>query len=247
LIVWRRQLEARHRFDPNKAIAPADITAVQRDIDVQGTKLEQEIASGLANLRAIVAAGNSRRQALEGQAAELMSRYAQAAADAAVMPVSPNTHKGLIALAGAAIGVTLFSLIPNKAPQAQSTQPQIHDMAPPVALTPTPQRQPVVVTPGSPAPSVSAVPAVPPAAPEEPAIPLAQDAVRFPMVQSQNPHVQTRQAVNMRSAPDNASAVVRTVPQGTVLSVFSRRNGWVQVGEEAPWGWIYTGLLADAP
>jgi DNA-binding helix-hairpin-helix protein with protein kinase domain len=107
-MVWRQQLEARYRFDPNKAIAPADIAAVQRDVDVQGTKLEQEIAIGVSNLRALAAAANSRRQALEVQTAELMSRYAQAAADAAVMPASPNAHKGLIALAGAAIGVTLI-------------------------------------------------------------------------------------------------------------------------------------------
>jgi hypothetical protein len=71
-------------------------------LSVLGARLEQDIASGLANLRAIVAAATSRRQALEGQAAEPMPRYAQAAADAAVMPVSRNTHKGLIALAGAA-------------------------------------------------------------------------------------------------------------------------------------------------
>ena len=51
----------------------------------------------------------------------------------------------------------------------------------------------------------------------------------------------------MRSAPDNTSAVVRIVPQGTALAVFARRNGWVQVGDGAPWGWIYTGLLEDAP
>jgi SH3-like domain-containing protein len=51
----------------------------------------------------------------------------------------------------------------------------------------------------------------------------------------------------MRSAPDNTAPVVSIVPQGAVLTVFGRRDGWVQVGDDAPGGWIYSGLLADAP
>jgi DNA-binding helix-hairpin-helix protein with protein kinase domain len=237
LVVWRQHLEARFRFDPNRAIAPADMIAVTRDIDVQGTRLEQDIARGLANLKAIVAAATSRRQVLEGQAAELMPRYAQAAADAAVMPVRPNAHKGLIALAGAAIGVTLFSLIPHRAPQAQPTQPQIQVAMPrataapvPPLPPPAPEKQPVVAAPRPPAPIVP---------------PMVPEPVRVPAPQAQNPHVQTRRAVNMRSAPDNTSPVVRIVLQGTVMTVFARRDGWVQVGDDTPWGWIYSGLLAD--
>jgi uncharacterized protein YgiM (DUF1202 family) len=170
-----------------------------------------------------------------------MPRYAQAAADAAVMPISPNAHKGLIALASAAIGVTLFSLIPNRAPQAQSTQPQIQIAVPrptPTTLPPppsAPERQPVVLSPRPPTIMVA------------PVLPVAHEPVLSPVAPVQNPHVQTRQAVNMRSAPDNLSPVVRIVPQGTVMTVFGRRDGWVQVGDSTPWGWVYSGLLSDAP
>jgi DNA-binding helix-hairpin-helix protein with protein kinase domain len=240
LVVWRQQLEGRFRFDPNRAIAPADIISVQRDINMQGSKIEQDIASGLANLRAIVSAANSRRQALEGQAAELIPRYAQAAADAAAIPISPNAHKGLIALAGAAIGVTLLSLIPNSRLQAQSTQPQIQVAVPraapapiPPLPPPPPDKQPVVAAPRPSAPIMAPI--------------VAQESVRFPVVEAQNLHVQTRQAVNMRFAPDNTSPVVRIVLQGTVMAVFGRRDGWVQVGDSNPLGWIYSGMLAEAP
>ena len=56
----------------------------------------------------------------------------------------------------------------------------------------------------------------------------------------------TRQGANIRDVP-TGSAVLRTVPPGTTLHVFARRDGWVQVGEEAPVGWVYSSLVKDAP
>jgi uncharacterized protein YgiM (DUF1202 family) len=173
-----------------------------------------------------VAAATARRQALEGQAAELLPRYAQAAADAGVMPVSAAAHKLLIATAGVAIGVTLFSVIPNASPQAQLIQPQIRAAAPqaisPLISAPasSPEKQPVVA-----APTPPPVPA-----------PVLQEPVRIPATYAQAEHVQTRQAVNIRSAPDKTSQVVRIVQQGTVMTVYARRDGWVQVGDGTPWG-----------
>ena len=246
LVVWKQQLETRFRFHPNRAISAVDIAAVQRDIDVQALKLEQELASGLANLKAIIATATARRQALEGKAAELMPRYAQAAADAAVTPVGPNTHKGLIALAGAAIGVTLIS---NSAPRPGSTQvpvavPRAPPTAAPVPRPPVPQPTPTPLPPPMPAEQADIIaPAPLPLAP----IPMLQTPSRAPVTGAARQHVQTRQAVNMRSAPDNTSTVMRIVPQGAVMTEYARRDGWVQVGEDAPSGWIYSGLLADAP
>ena len=56
----------------------------------------------------------------------------------------------------------------------------------------------------------------------------------------------TRQGANIRDVP-TGSAVLRTVPPATILHVFARRDGWVQVGEEAPMGWVYSSLVKDAP
>jgi len=56
----------------------------------------------------------------------------------------------------------------------------------------------------------------------------------------------TRQGANIRDVP-TGSAVLRTVPPATILHVFARRDGWVQVGEEAPVGWVYSSLVKDAP
>ena len=55
-----------------------------------------------------------------------------------------------------------------------------------------------------------------------------------------------RQGANIRDVP-TGSAVLRTVPRGTTLHVFARRDGWVQVGEEVPMGWVYSSLVKDAP
>jgi hypothetical protein len=58
--------------------------------------------------------------------------------------------------------------------------------------------------------------------------------------------VVTRQGANIRDVP-TGSAVLRTVPRETTLHVFARRDGWVQVGEEVPMGWVYSSLVKDAP
>jgi hypothetical protein len=56
----------------------------------------------------------------------------------------------------------------------------------------------------------------------------------------------TRQGVNIRDEPAG-SAVLRTVPRGTTLHVFARHDGWVQVGEEVPMGWVHSSFVKDAP
>jgi hypothetical protein len=58
--------------------------------------------------------------------------------------------------------------------------------------------------------------------------------------------VVTRQGANIRDVP-TGSAVLRTVPRETTLHVFARRDGWVQIGEEVPMGWVYSSLVKDAP
>ena len=82
LVDWRRACESSFRFDPNRGVAQSELDALERDIRQRGTKLEQEVATGLAQLRAFVANADLRRRTLEGKAAELLPRLAQANADA---------------------------------------------------------------------------------------------------------------------------------------------------------------------
>ncbi|WP_431272657.1 SH3 domain-containing protein [Dankookia sp. P2] len=56
-----------------------------------------------------------------------------------------------------------------------------------------------------------------------------------------------KQAGYVRAAPNGNSTIVRTAPGGARLRVFSRNAGWVQVGDEEPWGWVYSGLVDSVP
>lgn len=58
--------------------------------------------------------------------------------------------------------------------------------------------------------------------------------------------VVARNAGFVRAGPDNTAAVVRTATGGSRMNVFSRSNGWVQVGDTEPWGWIWSGLVEPA-
>ncbi|CAH2601816.1 protein of unknown function [Rhodovastum atsumiense] len=61
-------------------------------------------------------------------------------------------------------------------------------------------------------------------------------------------HVVVREVSNVRANPNNAAPVLQTAPRGTLLKVHARtRDGWVQVGDEVAWGWVWSGLLDPAP
>lgn len=58
--------------------------------------------------------------------------------------------------------------------------------------------------------------------------------------------VTTSQAhpVNIRSSPGGGGAVVRVVPRASTLRVFNEApGGWLEVGEDAPLGWVHVSVL----
>ena len=237
LLVWRRSYERTFRFDPRRGVSPSDTMAVERDIAMARSALERDISTGLSRLKAVAASAASRRAALERRAAELMPSYAQAAADARAIPGDTIIHKRLVCLAGVTTLLALIMLESPNIPQpgsasatiGQAPRPALQPpyVSPPVAplAIERPQQAAIVPPPQlTPAPVTTPVPAPP------------TDAGR----------VITRQGANVRDTP-NGPTVLRTVPRGTTLQVFARRDGWVQVGEELPMGWIYSNLLADAP
>jgi SH3 domain-containing protein len=237
LLVWRRSHERTFRFDPRRGISPSDTTAVERDIVMARAVLERDMSARLSRLKALVASAASRRAVLERRAAELLPVYAQAAADARAIPGDPAIHKRMLCLAGA---ITLFAVtmmeFPN-APYAGSRLAKSAQAPPPVLEAPN--ISPPVSAPAVERPLQAAV--LPPSQSSSPpvAAPAAAPAPDYG-------RVVTRRGANVRDAP-NGVTVLRVVPRGTVLKVFGRRHGWVQVGEELPMGWIYSSLLADAP
>ena len=82
MLAFRRSCEAAFRFDATRAVAPAEVAAMDGMLGQRRAKIEAELAAGLAQLRSILAAEARHREALAGSAAELRPLYAQAMADA---------------------------------------------------------------------------------------------------------------------------------------------------------------------
>lgn len=256
------------RFDPSRGVSPSEIAVVERDIATQRTKLEQEVAAGLSRLRAVVASHATRRQALEGRAAELRPQYAQALADAAVVPEDRTTHKRLLALSGVAAALAIGTGLggPSSTPRYNQPPVMATRQAAPVAL---PAPLPPPPAPASPvqiartvpidrAPQLTGVPSSTPSWRTEP-VETPPPMAGPPVPQISNPasartrlgdaieHVVMKQAGYVRAGSNGTAVVVRTAPSGARLRVFSRSSGWIQVGEEEPWGWVYSGLVDAAP
>ena len=261
LLAWRRSHEATFRFDPSRGVSPSEIAVVERDIATQRTKLEREVAAGLTRLRAAAAAHTTRRQLLEGRAAELLPQYAQALADAAVVPEDRTTHKRLLAMSGAAAALALVTGIghrptsPGYSPPAVATVRPSVPVSPPPAPSPAPAQPVQAVRPapverapqGTEAPRqmqpwrTEPVETPPPAA--GPPIPQITSPASASSRTGEIERIGMKQAGYIRAAPNGNSAIVRTASGGAKLRVFSRSAGWLQVGEEEPWGWVYSGLV----
>jgi hypothetical protein len=56
-----------------------------------------------------------------------------------------------------------------------------------------------------------------------------------------------RTDANVRVEPSVASQVIAHEHAGKRLNVFQRQGGWVRIGEQAPVGWVYKGLVGSAP
>jgi hypothetical protein len=114
---------------------------------------------------------------------------------------------------------------PTGRPQARALPPLPLDSA----LSPKPAT-PLITTP---APDVASPPMPVPPAPSPP----AAAAGRMVITTAAHP-------VNIRSQPGGGGAVVRIVPRASSLRVFSEApGGWLQVGEDQPFGWVHGSML----
>lgn len=271
LLKWRRQHEQTFRFDSSRGVPQSEIAKVEHDIAIERKRLETEVASGLARLKAAAATAENRRLMLEGRAAELRLKLAQARADASAAPISEAALMRRLGVSGAALGLALLlglggaqpspKVAYGPAPQASQRQAPTSPLVPPPpsrgerpsdteGLSQGPVRtnaeQPqsrANLTPTQPSSNAGAGSQTVPFAP-----PPAQSVGATTLESSgQVERVVTRQGANVREAPNGSASVVRTVPSAAVLRVFARNSGWVQVGDGSPWGWIHSSLLDQAP
>ena len=55
--------------------------------------------------------------------------------------------------------------------------------------------------------------------------------------------VATKSTTNIRLRPEQGAQVIRVVPGRLILTVFARREDWVEVGGTEAWGWIHSSLV----
>jgi hypothetical protein len=55
--------------------------------------------------------------------------------------------------------------------------------------------------------------------------------------------VATKSTTNIRLRPEQGAQVIRVVPGRLILTVFARREDWVEVGGTQAWGWIHSSLV----
>jgi DNA-binding helix-hairpin-helix protein with protein kinase domain len=119
LVAWRRKHEQTFRFDPSKGVPQSEIAKVERDIAMERNRLETEVATGLARLKAAAAAADNRRRMLEGKAAELQPKLAQARADANAAPGDEAAHKRRLGVSGAVLGLSVLLGLGGHQPSPQ--------------------------------------------------------------------------------------------------------------------------------
>lgn len=140
---------------------------------------------------------------------------------------------------------------PAALPPSASAPPAPRPSAAPPLSPPTPSTTASLPTaPSAPPPSAATAPAPPPpprppdtsaGAPAPPA-----PAERPAAAAGRLPRVTVRLPANFRTGPDGQANILRVVPRGESFRVHGRtENGWVQVGDAEPRGWIHTSRLGE--
>jgi len=250
LTAWRKTREASFTFDPKRGVSASDQATVERDISLRRTTLERDVGMSLGRLKTAMAGAATYRQALQGKVAELGPRYAQALADVAVAPSGRQTHVRLLALSTAVAMIAAFSaLSPTRTVSSVGSSLRVTSSLSPGSQPSIARLQAQVEIPPQPIPKIqSPDPTVRTVAPalsgQSP--PTSQPGVRPPVLVGAD-RVTVKLPANVRVSADSNAQVVRTAPQGLVLKVFARNAGWVQVGEDEPWGWVFSGLVEKTP
>lgn len=128
---------------------------------------------------------------------------------------------------------------PSPAPSAAAPPPAA--VAPPPAVVAGPPRS---LAPAPPPPPPVAVPSAPVAeSPVAPPPPAPPSSVAAPASTRSGAEPGSRLTMalgaNVRAGPGGGAQVLRTVNAGTRVLVFARSGGWLQIGDEEPWGWVH--------
>lgn len=189
-------------------------------------------------------------------------------------PARPAHPLPLIIMSGVGGLIAVLALLgllntgPNTRNAAEDTAvvsaPPAPPAAPPLAAPPAPVPAPSVVASAPkppPPPASAAAPATPVPAPAAAMPPPPRDAASTAAGASATPapaqrpaataadrlpRVTVRQPANLRGSPDQQGTILRVAPRGETFRVHNRApNGWLQVGDAEPRGWLHTSRLGE--
>ena len=250
LLVWRSTHEMSFRFDPKRAVSGSEKATVERDIAMRRTVLEREVQTSLVRMKTSTASALNRHRTLHGKLSELRPRYSQALADEAIAPKGGSAYKQIITLSLFTCIVAAFSTASfsnTKVSQYRQTTSTVTQMQVPSFS----RSAPFVPPSNPPEASVQSSPSSTAAANVLTAVPTLKLQALQPMLPKPalftDERLTLKVPANVRASADGSSQIVKTVPRGSTVRVFSRSGSWVQVGDEAPWGWVFSGLLFKSP
>lgn len=251
-----------------RALLPRDPTRAATHPGLSNDHIQRSSRSAGPARRADMESDMLQREVVTARTATKASYEAEAPVPAA-RSAGPLPWIIMSGVGGLIAVLALFSLLDTGAGTrnaAEGTADAPAAAAPgPVAAGPVPAAPPPLAgvpapLPGSASsskpPASSATPpppalAAPPAAgPSSASSAAGASAIPAPAQRSaapdRSPRVTVRQPANLRTSPDGQANIVRVVPRGETLRVHGRAaNGWVQVGDAEPRGWLHTSRLGD--
>lgn len=223
LMDWRATHERTFRFDPSKGIPPGDLANVERDILLRRSRIEAELSANIPRLQSAGALQLALSQEFAKRAAEIAPRLAQARADAIALPGNGVTAKRRLIVAGVMTIISGICALDADTAVQSSPLPLFNDA---------------------------------PVAREAASTPVASQAPAQPTVSSRSSPAQDQppqkqmimtQAANVRAAPEKTSAIVQVAKAGKVYRIFGQKQGWIEIGNDTPIGWVYSAFLRNLP
>lgn len=140
VVAWRKSVENRFVFDPNKALNPSDVTSIKNTVSVKRNALLQEANTRLAACKVKFAEVKTSRSLMPADVQRAFSAYQQSKTDTDGLSVNyfeflRQSVWGLIASVAILFAVVIAANVSNKAPRVAATT------TPPI-VTPTAPEQP---------------------------------------------------------------------------------------------------------
>jgi hypothetical protein len=149
----------------------------------------------------------------------------------------PQISAGPVLLSMLAAGLTLFwALSPRGGHREAAQAAALVQVQPPAVARPAtaPQEQP------APKAEVAAA-----SSQAQPSVAPVAAAALAPVGPPPPEQVATSRPASIKAQPDQKAQVLHSVPPKVILTVFDKKNDWLQVGSTYAWGWVHSSSVHE--